>query len=173
MKAARTSSPCVRKLRNGQRHVRSLAIPKCRRRFATGRRTIGEFAAIADDLGHGEAARSAAIKLSSNCLYEDAGVMLLSDIRSVFQVLGKDRIASAVLVEALLGLDDGIWGEWRGPNDDRLPRKLNESELARLLRPFQIGRKRSGQHAEGLASGVSAAISGMNSSLVARLLPAC
>jgi hypothetical protein len=64
--------------------------------------------AIADDLGHGDAARSAAIKLSSNCLYEDAGVMLLSDIRSVFQVLGKDRIASAVLVEALLGLDDGI-----------------------------------------------------------------
>jgi hypothetical protein len=97
--------------------------------------------AIADDLGHGDAARSAAIKLSSNCLYEDAGVKLLSDIRSVFQLLGKDRIASAVLVEALLGLDDGIWGEWRGPNDDRLPRKLSQSELARLLRPFQIRSK--------------------------------
>lgn len=97
--------------------------------------------AIADDLGHGEAARSAAIKLSSNCLYEDAGVMLLADIRSVFQLLGKDRIASTVLVEALLGLDDGIWGEWRGPNDDRLPRKLTQSELARLLRPFHIRSK--------------------------------
>ena len=58
--------------------------------------------AIADDLGHGEAARSAAIKLSPNHLYEDACVILLSDIRSVFQALGKDRIASAVLVEALL-----------------------------------------------------------------------
>ena len=45
--------------------------------------------AIADDLGHGDAARSVAIKLSSNCLYEDAGVMLLSDIRSVFQVARK------------------------------------------------------------------------------------
>jgi hypothetical protein len=42
MKAARTSSTRVRKLRNGQRQIRSLAIPKCHRRFATGRRTIGE-----------------------------------------------------------------------------------------------------------------------------------
>jgi hypothetical protein len=33
---------------------------------------------------------------------------------------------------------DGFWGEWRGPNDERPPRKLTQGELARLLRPFQI-----------------------------------
>jgi hypothetical protein len=94
--------------------------------------------AIADDLGHGEEARAAAITLSANRPDEDPGVVLLVDIRTVFLTRGVDRIASMALVEALLGLDDGAWGEWRGANDDRQPRKLTQSELARLLRPFGI-----------------------------------
>ena len=80
--------------------------------------------AIADNLGHGEAARCAAIKLASNRLDEDPGVVLLGDIRSVFQAWRVERIASATLVEALLAFDDSFWNEWRGPNDDRPPRKL-------------------------------------------------
>jgi hypothetical protein len=65
-------------------------------------------------------------------------VTLLADIRTVFQERGVDRIASSALVDALLGLDDGLWSEWRGPNDDRPPRKLTQGELSRLLRPFGI-----------------------------------
>jgi hypothetical protein len=38
------------------------------------------------------------------------------------------------LVEALIGLGDGLWNEWRGPKDDRPPRKLTQGELSRLLR---------------------------------------
>src|SRR5262249_1262563 len=57
---------------------------------------------------------------------------------TVFLGLGVDRITSAALVEALLDLDDGMWADWRGPNDNRPTRKLNQSELARLLRPFGI-----------------------------------
>ena len=94
--------------------------------------------AIADDLGHGEAARAAAILLCADRLDEDPGVRLLTDIRTVFLGLGTDRIASAALVEALLGLEDEVWADWRGPNDDRPPRKLNQSDMARLLRPFGI-----------------------------------
>jgi Protein of unknown function (DUF3631) len=56
----------------------------------------------------------------------------------VFQVRGVDRIASSALVDALLGLDDGLWNEWRGPDDDRTPRKLTQGELSRVLRPFGI-----------------------------------
>lgn len=37
-----------------------------------------------------------------------------------------------------LGLDDGLWNEWRGPNDDRPPRKLTLGELSRLPHPFGI-----------------------------------
>jgi hypothetical protein len=107
--------------------------------------------AIADDLGHGEAARAAAIALSANRLDEDAGVILLTDIRAAFDALGVDRIASATLVEALLALEDSLWHDWRGLKDDRPARKLNQSELARLLRPFDI-RPRTIRHADSKTS---------------------
>ena len=94
--------------------------------------------AIADDLGHGEDARTAAIALSVNRLDEDPGVILLTDIRSVFDASGVDRLTSAALVEALLALEDSLWHDWRGLRDDRPARKLSQSELARLLRPFSI-----------------------------------
>jgi hypothetical protein len=94
--------------------------------------------AIADNLGYGEPARRAAVTLSANRSDEDPGVTLLADIRTVFQVRGVDRIASSALVDALLGLDDGLWNEWRGPDDDRTPRKLTQGELSRVLRPFGI-----------------------------------
>jgi hypothetical protein len=94
--------------------------------------------AIADDLGHGEAARTAAVALCSGHLDEDPGVALLADIRRIFEALGVDRITSLALVEALLALEDGLWHDWRGPQDDRPPRKLSQSELARLLRAFDI-----------------------------------
>jgi uncharacterized protein DUF3631 len=93
--------------------------------------------AIADDLGHGQEARDAAIALNVNRLDEDPGIVLLGDIRSIFDALGNDRISSAVLVANLLVLDS-LWSDWRGLRDDRPARKLNQSELARLLRPFDI-----------------------------------
>jgi hypothetical protein len=94
--------------------------------------------AIADDLGYGEAARAAAITLGANRPDQDPGVLLLTDIRGIFDRLGVDRIASKVLIDELRALDDGMWNDWRGPNDDRPPRKLNQSDLARLLRLFNI-----------------------------------
>jgi hypothetical protein len=93
---------------------------------------------VADSLGYGEEARAVAVELCANRPDEDAGVTLLVDIRTVFFALGVDRITSVALVEALVSLDDGYWHEWRGPNDDRPPRKLTQGELARLLRPFGI-----------------------------------
>jgi hypothetical protein len=107
--------------------LRNRAADNCRALFA-----------IADDLGYGELARTAVLALVANRPDEDPGVVLLTDIRNVFLAHGVDRIASASLVEALLALDDGLWVDWRGPNDDRPPRKLNQSELSRLLKPFSI-----------------------------------
>jgi hypothetical protein len=94
--------------------------------------------AIADDLGYGEAARAAAITLGANLPDQDPGVLLLTDIRSILDRLGIDRITSKVLIDELRALDDGMWNDWRGLNDDRPPRKLNQSDLARLLRLFNI-----------------------------------
>jgi hypothetical protein len=109
--------------------------PALRNRAADNWRAL---LAIADDLGHGDDARSAALELCANRPDEDPGVVLLGDIKTVFMARGVDRIGSKVLIEALLALDDGMWNEWRGPNDDRQPRKLSQGELARLLRPFGI-----------------------------------
>src|SRR5262245_20196080 len=100
--------------------------PSFRNRVADNWRVLF---AIADDLGHGEAARAAAITLSANRPDEDPGVVLLGDIQTIFWRLGVDRIASAVLIEVLLELDDRMWADWRGVNDDRPPRKLSQSEL--------------------------------------------
>jgi hypothetical protein len=94
--------------------------------------------AIADDLGHGEAARSAATTLCANRPDEDPGVALLADIRTAFQAPSVDRITSATLIEALLGLEDNFWNEWRGLQDDQSPRKLTQGDLSHLLRPFGI-----------------------------------
>jgi Protein of unknown function (DUF3631) len=94
--------------------------------------------AIADDLGHGDAARAAAIELSAKRPDEDLGVMLLIDIRTVFLARGINRISSLALVDALLELEDGIWNEWGGPQDDRVPHKLTQNDLAGILKRFQI-----------------------------------
>jgi hypothetical protein len=109
--------------------------PSLRNRAADNWRVLF---AIADDLGHGEEARAAAVALNSGRLDEDPGVLLLIDIRVVFEALGVDRIVSTALVEVLHGLDDRMWMDWRGPNDDRPPHKLNQAELARLLRGLGI-----------------------------------
>src|SRR5262249_28076177 len=98
----------------------------------------GVLLSIADALGHGEEARAAAVELSAGRPDEDPGVVLLHDIRTVFYARGVDRISSAALVEALCALDDGLWSEWRGPHDDRPPRRLTQAELAVALRPFGI-----------------------------------
>jgi hypothetical protein len=94
---------------------------------------------IADSLGYGEDARAAAVALSSDRLDEDAGVVLLTDIWTIFQAGKVDRIGSAALIEALVELGDGRCAEFRGVNDDRPPRKLTQPQLAQLLRPFGIG----------------------------------
>jgi hypothetical protein len=78
------------------------------------------------------------VALSRRYRDEDPGVILLADIRRVFGERDIDRISSASLIEALIALDDGFWSEWRGPKEDRSPKKLSQPELAALLRNFGI-----------------------------------
>jgi hypothetical protein len=65
-------------------------------------------------------------------------VRLLIDIRHVFETRGVDRIRSVALIEALLSPDGSFWREWRGPRDDQQPHALIPTELARMLRRFDI-----------------------------------
>jgi hypothetical protein len=98
---------------------------------------------IADNLSKGPEARAAARILAFAQTSEDIGVTLLGDIQTVFRADDftpdeRQRMTSADLIAALLALDDAPWNEWTGPNDDRLPRKFTQSELARMLRRFRI-----------------------------------
>jgi uncharacterized protein DUF3631 len=68
---------------------------------------------IADDLGHGEAARTTAVALCADRPDEDYGVLVLRHIEGIFLVREIDRIHSAELVNALTAIDDAPWHDWR------------------------------------------------------------
>jgi hypothetical protein len=94
--------------------------------------------AIADDLGRGAEARAALIELSASRPHQDVGGQALIDSLTACMALGVDRIAVKALAEALVGLENGFWDDWRGPNDQGQPHKLTPGELSRLLRRFGI-----------------------------------
>lgn len=94
-----------------------------------------------DDLLGGESwgarARAAALVFARSTHNEDAGVVLLDDVRLLFK--DHDRMTSDALVTGLLTLERDIsWSEWRGEKGDQAPRKLTAVEMSRLLKLFQI-----------------------------------
>lgn len=78
-------------------------------------------------------AREAALALSNGeDRTEAAGVLLLSDLRDLFQEKQADRLTSAEIVERLITLEDRPWPEWYHG------KPLTVRQLARLLRPFGV-----------------------------------
>jgi len=66
---------------------------------------------------------------------DTVGVALLRDIRDVFAGTGEAKLASATLSGELRKLDDSGWMNW-GASRGR--KGLRQSDLAMLLRPFEI-----------------------------------
>jgi hypothetical protein len=83
--------------------------------------------AIADAFGSHWArrAREAAILWAGEHHDEDAAVVLLRDIRDIFEERGVDRLPSRAMVDHLSGADDAPWSEWRGINRKQQPHKLS------------------------------------------------
>jgi Protein of unknown function (DUF3631) len=96
--------------------------------------------AVADAFGADWAtrAREAAVVFAGEHQDEDAAVILLRDIRDIFDGRGADRLPSKTIVDHLNGADHALWSEWRGIHGDQQPRKLSQGELAKLLEPFRI-----------------------------------
>jgi hypothetical protein len=96
--------------------------------------------AIADAFGAAWSARAreAAIAFAGEHQDEDAAVVLLRDIRDIFDGRRVDRLPSKAIVDRLNNADDAMWSEWRGIHGNQQPRKLSQGELAKLLEPFQI-----------------------------------
>jgi hypothetical protein len=95
---------------------------------------------IGDSFGPvwGKIARETAVTFAHAYHDEDAGVILLSDIRDIFNRTRADRMRSEDLITALLDIEESGWSEYRGMRDDQQPKKLTVGEMARLLKPFGI-----------------------------------
>jgi hypothetical protein len=61
------------------------------------------------------------------------GVMVLEDIRQIFEDDGSEKLFSENLVKALHALEERPWSEW---GQQRKP--MSKTQLAGLLRPFDI-----------------------------------
>jgi hypothetical protein len=95
--------------------------------------------AIADACHQGDAAREAAVAFASKARHDDdPGVILLHNIRALFDGRQVDRLASGAIIEALNRLEGGLWSDWRGIEDTQQPHRLSRGELARLLAAFRI-----------------------------------
>ena len=90
--------------------------------------------AVADLMGGPwpERARQAARKLSGERDEEALGVLLLSDIRVIFDDQKTDRISSKALAEALGAIEGRPWAEYRNG------KPITANQLARILGEFGI-----------------------------------
>lgn len=93
--------------------------------------------AIADAAGGPwpERARTAAVALSAGRAETDGsnGVLVLRDLRDLFEARRVDRLPSEDAAHALGAMEDRPWAEW-----GRTRRPLAPPALARLLKPFGI-----------------------------------
>jgi Protein of unknown function (DUF3631) len=91
--------------------------------------------AIADACGPkwGTIVRDAAVRLSSRYSDADLKLILLADIKTIFDRDQIDRITAADLVAALIALDGQPWWEWRGVHDTEAQRRLTTATLKSLL----------------------------------------
>jgi Protein of unknown function (DUF3631) len=93
---------------------------------------------IADSLGWGERAREAMLTFAREYHDADVKILLLTDIRKVFDARQVDFLPTKTLLEALYAVDEAEWCEFRGIRGDQPPHKLKETELAAMLREFKI-----------------------------------
>jgi hypothetical protein len=114
--------------------------------------------AIADAAGPawGDAARVAAVPMCRG-QDEDIAVILLSDIRDIYNRLGVDQLKSEALVAALLEAADGAWSEWRGPRGNQAPISSRRPQWPLCSRRSRSNRGRSGtaQNFTGVFSATS------------------
>jgi Protein of unknown function (DUF3631) len=106
-----------------------------RTRFADNWRVL---ISIADALGWGEQAREAMTIVARAYRDADVKILLLGDIRKVFDTREFDCMPTKALLDALYVLDEAEWCEFRGIRGDQQPHRLREAELASMLREFKI-----------------------------------
>lgn len=77
-------------------------------------------------------AQEAAVTLTGIDADSSVGILLLTDIGSLFSSLGKDRLPTEVILDHLTDMEGRPWPEYR--ND----KPLTKSQIAKLLKPYGI-----------------------------------
>jgi hypothetical protein len=68
---------------------------------------------------------------------ETFGIMLLADIKMLFEERNTDRLASAEICDALAAMENRPWAEWKA-SKGASPKPITKNQLAQLLKPFHI-----------------------------------
>jgi putative DNA primase/helicase len=91
--------------------------------------------AIADAAGGSwpDRAREAAAALGQGNVDEQIGIMVLEDIRAIFNDSEHNRLLSEEVIERLHQIEDRPWPEY-----GRQRKPISKNQLSRLLRPFDI-----------------------------------
>lgn len=66
---------------------------------------------------------------------ETAAIMLVSDLRDIFDRRGADKIHSDDVISELVAIEDRPWGEWKNG------KPLTKTQLAKLLSGFEVAPK--------------------------------
>jgi hypothetical protein len=97
--------------------------------------------AIADAAGErwGEAARKALVDLIVLHQSEHPNAILINHLHQIFADRGYPKAMwGADLVSALCADEDWPWTEYRGPRGEHQPRPLRQTDLATMLRQFDM-----------------------------------
>ena len=68
---------------------------------------------------------------------ETFGIMLLADIKTLFEEKNTNRLASAEICTALADMEGRLWAEWKA-SKTASPKAITKHQLAQLLKPFHI-----------------------------------
>jgi hypothetical protein len=95
---------------------------------------------IADELGIGERAREAAVRLAPKVLEENPEITLLRDLRSIFYMHGRNGKPAVGLwttvhiVPDLLALPESVWVDFDGWDGNAEPHNISERDINQMLR---------------------------------------
>jgi hypothetical protein len=92
---------------------------------------------IADRIGGEWSARTRAVAVAKSAArgddHKSLGVILLADVRAIFEAKSQDRLSSADLCTALAEMEEHGWAEF-----GRSRRPITPTQIARILKPFGI-----------------------------------
>jgi hypothetical protein len=105
-------------------------------RAADGWEALLAIADLAGGSWPGRGRRAALVLSGEEDEEQSTGLLLLADVKAVFENREEDRIHTSDLIEALAAFEESPWGEWWWSSDVGKPTKGAPRRLAHLIKPY-------------------------------------